>query len=82
MGLKHVKERLKKLAEHTEQGNIICIIFPNAAGEWLVEWNDGKTPRRRDSFPTKEKAVEFAESLKDFEVIDHRRKKQCSYNHR
>ncbi|HFI0326984.1 TPA: hypothetical protein ACGO3U_001856 [Streptococcus suis] len=74
MNLKNIKKRLAKLVDHTAQGDIICIIFPNDDSEWLVEWNDGKTASRRDCFPTKEKAVEFAESLKDFDVIDHRRK--------
>ncbi|HFI0747309.1 TPA: hypothetical protein ACGOYH_001532 [Streptococcus suis] len=74
MSLKQIKERLKKLTAHSGGRNIICIIFPNDDSEWLVEWNDGKTASRRDCFPTKEKAVEFAESLKDFDVIDHRRK--------
>ncbi|HFI0790311.1 TPA: hypothetical protein ACGO62_000303 [Streptococcus suis] len=64
MSLKHVKERLKKLAEHTEQGDIICFVFPNTEDGWFVEWNDGKTVNKRDSFPTVEKALEFAESLK------------------
>lgn len=74
MSLKHVKERLKKLAEHTEKGEIICFVFPNGNGAWFVEWNDGKNQNRKDGFQSVDEALEFAESLnKTSSIFYHRR---------
>ncbi|CYU47469.1 Uncharacterised protein [Streptococcus suis] len=63
MSLKHVKERLKKLVDHTEQGEIICFVFPNGIGGWFVEWNDGESQNKKDGFQSVDEALEFAESL-------------------
>lgn len=75
MSLKHVKERLKKLAEHTERGDIICFVFPHTDGGWFVEWNDGKSQNKKDGFQSVDEALEFAESLnKVSDIFYHHRK--------
>ncbi|WP_449460366.1 hypothetical protein [Streptococcus suis] len=60
---KSIRKRLEKLAEHADQGDIICFVFPDGNGAWYVEWNDSKTTNRKDGFQTVEKALEFAEGL-------------------
>ncbi|HFI0131513.1 TPA: hypothetical protein ACGOY0_001560 [Streptococcus suis] len=75
MSLKQVKERLKKLAEHTEQGDIICFVFPHTDGGWFVEWTDGKSQNKKDGFQSVDEALEFAESLnKVSNIFYHHRK--------
>ncbi|HEM5582410.1 hypothetical protein HO861_07715 [Streptococcus suis] len=75
MNLKHVKERLKKLVEQAEEGDIICFVFPNTHGGWFVEWNDGKSQNKKDDFQSVDEALEFAESLnKVSDIFYHYRK--------
>ncbi|HFI0126603.1 TPA: hypothetical protein ACGO9G_001185 [Streptococcus suis] len=75
MNLKNIKKRLAKLAEQAEEGDIICFVFPNAAGGWFVEWNDGKSQNKKDGFQSVDEALEFAESLnKVSDIFYHHRK--------
>lgn len=66
---KSIKKRLKRLAEHTEQGEVICFVFPDRNGGYYAEWNGGRGKNRRDGFSTVDEALEFAQGINKIDDI-------------